>query len=63
MHPDGRLVGRVRQVAVWLAIALGVLGVAARTAAYDPATWHWCRCIDNPVAVLEKLSAPGNGSS
>ena len=53
VHPDGRLVGRVRRVAVWLAMALGVLGVAARAAAYDPATWHWCRCVDNPVAVLE----------
>jgi signal transduction histidine kinase len=53
VHPDGRLVGRVRRVAVWLAIALGALGVAVRAAAYDPATWDWCRCVDNPVAVLD----------
>jgi signal transduction histidine kinase len=51
VHPDGRIGRRWLR---WALMAIGLLGVAVvavATVTYDPATWQWCRCVANPVAL------------
>jgi signal transduction histidine kinase len=57
VHPDGRLSGPLRQGTTWLLVVVGILAAGLRTAAYDPSSWEWCRCVPNPLSVLDVTGA------
>jgi signal transduction histidine kinase len=53
LFPSGRLMGTVRRVATALVLLAGLTAGAIQALSHDPGGWQWCRCVDNPLAVLD----------
>ncbi len=51
LFPTGRLGGRMRSTVAALVVLGGGAICVVQTLAYDPGTWGWCRCVENPLAI------------